>query len=71
MRLWASPLDWLRADRNGLCILDWSAPEVLNLSRLRRIRCQDYILSEKLKEALSRPYRLPEITYGEEPRDAA
>lgn len=71
VRLWASPLDWLCADRDGLCILDWSAPEVLELSRMGRIRCQDRFLSERLKQALSRPYRLPEITFGEHLRHAA
>jgi hypothetical protein len=70
VRLWASPLDWLRADRDGLCVLDWSAPEVLELARLPNIRCQDKHLAERLKEALSRAYRLP-ITYGQELRDAA
>ena len=71
VRLWASPLDWLRADRHGLCILDWSAPEVFNLSRLPNIRCQDDRLAERLRDALSRPLRLPTITYGEGLRDAA
>ena len=71
VRLWASPLDWLRADRDGLCILDWSAPEVIELARLPNIRCQDRLLAERLKEALSRPYSLPQITYGEELRHAA
>jgi hypothetical protein len=71
VRLWASPLDWLRADCDGLCILDWSAPEVLELARLPSIRCQDKTLAERLKEALSRPYRLPVITYGQELRNVA
>jgi hypothetical protein len=71
VRLWASPLDWLRADCDGLCILDWSAPEVLELARLPSIRCQDKLLAERLREALSRPYRLPIITFGQELRDAA
>lgn len=71
VRLWASPLDWLRADQDGLCILDWSAPEVLELARLPSIRCQDRLLAERLKEALTRPYHLPVITYGEELRHAA
>jgi hypothetical protein len=71
VRLWASPLDWLRADCDGLCVLDWTAPEVLELARLPSIRCQDKTLAERLREALSRPYRLPTITYGQELRDAA
>lgn len=71
VRLWASPLDWLRADCDGLCILDWSAPEVSKLSRLPNIRCQDRPLAERLKEALRRPYRLPTITFGQELRHAA
>jgi hypothetical protein len=71
VRLWASPLDWLRADCDGLCILDWSAPEVLELARLPSIRCQDKLLAERLREALNRPYRLPIITFGQELRDVA
>lgn len=71
VRLWASPLDWLRADRDGLCILDWSAPEVIKLDSLPNIRCQDHVVAKRLREALSRPYRLPIITYGEGLRDAA
>jgi len=71
VRLWASPLDWLRADRDGLCVLDWSAPEVLELARLPSISCQDIRLAERLRSALSHPCRLPVITYGGELRYAA
>ena len=71
VRLWASPLDWLRADCDGLCILDWSAPEVINLASLPNIRCQDEHLAERLKVALTRPYRLPTITHSGAYRDAA
>lgn len=71
VRLWATPLDWLRAGCDGLCILDWSAPDVRELTRLSRIHCQNRALSEVLKEALARPNRLPEITYGEDIRHAA
>lgn len=69
--LWASPLDWLRAGRAGLCVLDWSAPEVLELARLPNIRCQNKSLAGKLKEALVRPRRLPLISWQQELRDAA
>lgn len=71
VRLWASPIDWLRADCDGLCILDWTAPEVLELARLPNIRCQDKRLAALLREALSRPYQLPSITYYEDLQHAA
>lgn len=71
VRLWASPLDWLRAGCDGLCILDWSAPEILELARLPNIRCQDSKIAELLRDALTRPYRLPNITVCEDLQHAA
>ena len=71
VKLWASPLDWLRAGCDGLCILDWTAPEVLDLARLPNIRCQDKRLAMLLSEALSRPYQLPNISYYEDLKNAA
>jgi len=57
----ATPLDWLRAGCNGICIVDWSAPEVRELLTAEALRVGTPALGEALISTLSRPHRLPQI----------
>lgn len=63
--LWATPLDWLRADCSGLCVLDWGAPEIRYLLDLPHLECASAELAAILRSALSRPVRFPTISVGE------
>lgn len=57
-----SPLEWLRHGAEGVCILDWTAPEIKQLRDLPRIECSDARLAARLKAALTRTPQLPEIS---------
>lgn len=56
-----TPLDWLRADCQGLVILDWSAPEIHSLKGLEEIVCATPGLAATLTRHLTRPQYLPKI----------
>jgi hypothetical protein len=59
----ATPIDWMRADQDGLCILDWSAVEQIHgLDVLPHIACDDHATADNLRRALTRPVRLPTIS---------
>ena len=60
--LHSSPLDWMRAGCGGLCILDWDAPEIVQLMHFDEIHCEDRRLEPLLRKALTRPSRMPNIT---------
>lgn len=61
----ATPLDWLRQGTEGLCVVDWSAPEVRYLVGVPHIACATSELASVLRKALSSPPRFPKITVGE------
>lgn len=65
-----SPLEWLQRGAEGLCVLDWSAPEVYYLNDIDHLVCSSARLAKHLRIALSKPARLPKISI-EEPRLAA
>lgn len=60
-----SPLDWLCNGANGLCVIDWDAPEVTYLTELPHIVCSTEALGRRLQSALARPPRLPSISVRE------
>lgn len=66
----ATPLDWLRNGATGLCILDWSAPEIRQLLRVKSITAEPAI-ARQLRGALMKPVCFPEITAREAQRNAA
>lgn len=66
----ATPLDWLRYGATGLCILDWTAPEIRNLLRIPSITV-DRCIEQRLRSALLEPANFPEILAREGLRDAA
>lgn len=60
-----NPLDWLRADCEGLCVLDWGAPETHYLVGVPHLECSTPELAGLLRGALSKPVRLPTISIKE------
>jgi hypothetical protein len=59
-----SPLDWLRQDTAGLCVVDWTAPELSYLLELPHIVCASGALASRLRVTLTKPVRVPEISVG-------
>ena len=70
VRLFATPLDWLAGAGKGICILDWSAPEIRELSALDAIEA-DEMIGRKLMAILSKPVRVPRMIYRKAVRHAA
>ena len=64
VRLFDSPVDWVRGKRAGICVVDWESPEVRSLDVLPRVICSPRIGS-LLRRALTRPPRLPQISLME------
>lgn len=60
-----TPLDWLRDGADGLCIVDWDAPEIAMLASLPRIVCPTRESASQLRQALTRPQPLPPIILKE------
>lgn len=65
LSLSATPLDWLRGGAKGLCVLDWEAPELAELSDFTAVQCPDATIAAVLRKALTKPPRLPNISVGE------
>lgn len=70
LNLHATPLDWLRADAQGVVVVDWAAPDLDSLRSFERIRCSNDMLGRTLRRALDRPRRLPRIETMEARRAA-
>lgn len=60
-----SPLEWLQRSAEGLCILDWDAPEIHFLADIPHLVCRSGTLAKRLRAALAKPIRLPLISVGE------
>lgn len=61
----ATPLDWLRNGAAGLCVLDWRSPELPALDVLQSVTVPDHATATLLRDALTRPVRLPHIEVKE------
>lgn len=66
----SSPLDWLRGGATGLCILNWAAPEIRALLRVRSISAEPAVALQ-LRRALMKPVYFPEISARQERKHAA
>ena len=66
----ATPLDWLRNGATGLCILNWDAPELRQLLRIKSITAEPHI-ARQLRGALMKPAYFPNIQIAEGLRHAA
>ena len=65
LRVHETPLDWLRAGRVGIVILDWSANLQVRLGGVRRIYTTSPMLAMRLEKALTLPtWPSPEIRCG-------
>lgn len=70
VRLYATPLDWLAGAGEGICILDWAAFQVRELASLAAIEA-DEMIGRRLLAILSKPVRLPRMSYRKVVRHAA
>lgn len=59
--IFGSPLDWLRGDCSGICVLDWRSPEIYQLDVLESVTVSDQATAKLLTTALTRPSRVPNI----------
>lgn len=66
VRLHRNPLEWLRSGCDGLCCLDWSAPDIHRFNDLPSITVADEALGRQLAKALVRPVRLVKIHIEQE-----
>ena len=71
LQLHLSPLDWMKADCVGLCVLDWASPSVAQLRDFATLALGDSRLKPLLNAAWSRFARLPKITSIQELKNAA
>jgi hypothetical protein len=65
VHVYSDPLDWLRGKGEGLCILDWGSPEIHRLDVLENVICSDAETEALLRQALTRPARVPSISVME------
>jgi hypothetical protein len=61
----ANPLEWLRSDCDGICLLDWNRYLPTWLSGIISIYCPDPAIGERLEARLEPNIFLPEIRVGE------
>lgn len=70
LRVVSTPIGWIAAGGDAVCILDWSCPDY-ELSPLRdrdELLCDNPMLAARLRRRLSQPRRLPLITCQKEAR---
>lgn len=65
LTLHANPLEWLKADCEGICLLDWDMYLPVWLSGVQSIYCPDPYTGERLSAALTQNIFLPEIRVGD------
>ncbi|MCB4861126.1 hypothetical protein K7W03_16160 [Sphingobium sp. PNB] len=70
VKLYATPLEWLAGAGEGICVLDWSAPEIRDLAALEAIEA-DELIGRRLISVLSKPARMPRVTYRKAVQRAA
>ena len=66
-----TPLDWLRADRTGVCVIDWTHEARATLLDCPHIRVFSKRAELALKSVLYRPARVPQIIVKGERQRAA
>ncbi|MBK9661479.1 MAG: hypothetical protein IPO68_16530 [Chitinophagaceae bacterium] len=67
----ATPLDWLRADMWGACVLDWTTDAIDTIRALQEIEVSSPKFAAALRLQLSKPPRLPEIAVSGDKKNAA
>jgi len=72
IRIWRDPLDWLRANGSGLCLLTRDRMEQYRiLSGLRAIQAESDGHAAEIRRALDRPWPKPRVTTTRTPHHAA
>lgn len=61
LTVFESPLDWLRARRRGIVVLDQARFWPLHLTGIPTLRCTSVEFGRRLREALQRPFPIPQI----------
>lgn len=59
--LFSDPLDWVRGQGAGICVLDWESPEVRQLDVLAEVTCSTPQVARVFRDALTRPVHTPTI----------
>lgn len=67
----ATPFDWLQSGMTGCCIVNWTNEARSIIRDMPRLKVHSARYAQALRLELSRPPRLPEITYHGEHRHAA
>jgi len=65
------PIDWLRAGRQGACIVNWRSLDtgsILGFREIGRITVPDSSIARRLTEAVTRPVERPDISIDRRPR---
>jgi hypothetical protein len=65
VHLYSHPLDWLRGGCDGLAILDWDSPDIIQLNVLEQVTVSEPHIARLLTAALTRPARVPHIELKE------
>lgn len=55
------PLDWLKAGRKGVVILDWRRYWPLYLGGIPALQCKDVTFGRRLQATMQRPFEIPEV----------
>lgn len=71
VHLHKTPMDWLRAGGDGLCIVDWSAPDIYLFNDLPHITVDDDGLRSQLVAAVQRPAHIVPVSVKKEQAIAA
>lgn len=68
VRLFADPVEWLRADRQGACIVDWRAVRHV-LADVPAVNCgANRALADRVDKALRQPVHVPRLIVQEAPQ---
>ena len=63
LRVFDTPADWIAAESEGACILDWSAPIPFYLPSDGLLLCQSERVARKLRRALTPPTPKVEVRH--------
>jgi hypothetical protein len=61
VRLFADPIEWLRNDCRGACVVDWRSAHYVLADLPAGIACSSDELCDKVEKALLRPARIPPL----------
>lgn len=68
LHLVTTPIGWLAAAGEAVCILDWSLPdhELSSLRDYDELICDSPLLAQRIRKRLSQPRRVPPISFAKE-----